>query len=97
MKTSLSVVALALFATLAGCSSSGGTMDSDGATGTVRQHVINGKPSDASQDSVILLVHYDPSSGHVTGGGWINSPPGAYAPNPLLAGKASFGFVSDQM
>lgn len=65
MKTSLSVVALALVATLAGCSSSGGTIDSDGATGTVRQHVINGKPSDASQDSVILLVHYDPSSGQV--------------------------------
>jgi MYXO-CTERM domain-containing protein len=61
MKSSLSV-ALAALATLVGCSSSGGTMDSDGATGTVRQHVINGKPSDASQDSVILLVHYDPSN-----------------------------------
>jgi len=30
----------------------------------------------------------------VTGGGWVNSPPGAYTPNPLLTGKASFGFVS---
>ncbi|HZM90389.1 MAG TPA: 6-bladed beta-propeller [Blastocatellia bacterium] len=30
----------------------------------------------------------------VTGGGWINSPAGAYAPNPLLTGKATFGFVS---
>jgi len=30
----------------------------------------------------------------VTGGGWINSPAGAYSPNLLLAGKASFGFVS---
>jgi hypothetical protein len=62
---SLSVVTLALLATLAGCSSSplgGGTTDDEGAMGTVRQQVINGKPSDASQDSVILLVHYDPAS-----------------------------------
>jgi hypothetical protein len=39
-------------------------------------------------------VVYDPSAGFVTGGGWINSPAGAYAANPLLTGKASFGFVS---
>jgi MYXO-CTERM domain-containing protein len=65
MKSSLSFLSLALFATLAGCSSplGGGTTDSDGETSTVRQQVINGKPSDASQDSVILLVHYDPGSG----------------------------------
>src|SRR5690349_19009299 len=62
MKSTLSLVALALVATLAGCSSSGGTNESDELTGTVRQHVINGKPSDNSQDSVILLVHYDPGS-----------------------------------
>ena len=30
----------------------------------------------------------------MTGGGWISSPAGAYTPNPELAGKASFGFVS---
>ena len=30
----------------------------------------------------------------MTGGGWINSPVGAYAANPTLTGKASFGFVS---
>ena len=30
----------------------------------------------------------------MTGGGWIDSPAGAYAPNPSLAGKAKFGFVS---
>jgi len=39
-------------------------------------------------------VVYDPSAGFVTGGGWINSPRGAYTPNPLLAGKATFGFVA---
>lgn len=32
--------------------------------------------------------------GVVTGGGWINSPAGAYTPDDTLAGKATFGFVS---
>jgi hypothetical protein len=41
-----------------------------------------------------LVVVYDPDAGSVTGGGWINSPPGAYVPNPSLTGKANFGFVS---
>jgi len=41
-----------------------------------------------------LVVIYDPSAGWVTGGGWINSPAGAYAANPSLTGKANFGFVS---
>ena len=40
------------------------------------------------------IVVYDPSSGFVTGGGWINSPEGAYTPDPNLTGKANFGFVS---
>jgi len=41
-----------------------------------------------------MVVVYDPRAGFVTGGGWINSPPGAYAGNPALSGKANFGFVS---
>jgi hypothetical protein len=40
------------------------------------------------------VVIYDPNSGFVTGGGWINSPAGAYVPNLSLAGRANFGFVS---
>ena len=44
--------------------------------------------------SCVLAVWYDPSAGFVTGGGWINSPAGAYTVDPLLAGRASFGFVS---
>ena len=40
------------------------------------------------------VVVYDPSAGFVTGGGWINSLAGAYGPDPSLAGKATFGFVS---
>jgi len=41
-----------------------------------------------------LLVVYDPNGGFVTGGGWINSPAGAYFLDPYLTGKAHFGFVS---
>ena len=40
------------------------------------------------------VVVYDPNGGFVTGGGWIDSPAGAYLADPNLAGKASFGFVS---
>ncbi|HET6967076.1 MAG TPA: PKD domain-containing protein, partial [Ornithinibacter sp.] len=40
------------------------------------------------------LVVYDPDGGFVTGGGWIDSPAGAYAADPSLTGRASFGFVS---
>jgi hypothetical protein len=40
------------------------------------------------------VIVYDPNGGFVTGGGWINSPPGAYRPNVALQGKANFGFVS---
>jgi uncharacterized delta-60 repeat protein len=40
------------------------------------------------------VVIYDPSAGFVTGGGWVNSPAGAYVPNPSVTGKANFGFVS---
>jgi hypothetical protein len=40
------------------------------------------------------VVVYDPAAGFVTGGGWINSPPGAYVQDPSLSGKATFGFES---
>ena len=40
------------------------------------------------------LAVYDPNGGFVTGGGWINSPAGAYRANTGLTGKANFGFNS---
>lgn len=51
---------------------------------------------DGGQGSAVFefVVVYDPNGGFVTGGGWINSPPGAYPANPKLTGKAIFGFVS---
>lgn len=53
-------------------------MDDDGGTGSASTQV----------------VAYDPSAGFVTGGGWIDSPAGAYKADLSLAGKANFGFVS---
>jgi len=38
------------------------------------------------------VVIYDPDGGFVTGGGWIQSPPGAYLPDPTASGRANFGF-----
>lgn len=49
---------------------------------------------DSGESVFHYVVVYDPSAGFVTGGGWINSPQGAYTPDPLLTGKANFGFVS---
>ena len=39
-----------------------------------------------------MVVVYDPSAGFVTGGGWIDSPTGAYPAVPALTGN--FGFAS---
>jgi hypothetical protein len=41
-----------------------------------------------------FVVIYDSEGGFVTGGGWIDSPAGAYIADPSLTGKANFGFVS---
>ena len=40
------------------------------------------------------VVVYDPDGGFVTGGGWIDSPEGAYVADSSLTGTANFGFVS---
>jgi len=49
-----------------------------------------------NSDSAVyqFVVVYNPDGGFVTGGGWINSPAGAYLPNPAASGKANFGFVA---
>lgn len=58
--------------------------DDDGGTGSL---------SSAGSVTAFVVV-YDPNGGFVTGGGWISSPAGAYAADPALSGKASFGFVA---
>jgi len=59
----------------------------------VRAHSEDAAGNWSSEDAILLAV-YDPSGGFVTGGGWINSPAGAYAADRTLAGKATFGFVA---
>jgi hypothetical protein len=41
-----------------------------------------------------FVVVFDASAGSSSGGGWINSPAGAYTAKPTASGKATFGFVS---
>jgi hypothetical protein len=47
-------------------------------------------------DNAIVVV-YDPNGGYVTGGGWIDSQPGALKSLPNATGKAIFGFVSKHL
>ena len=47
----------------------------------------------AASDAAYVAV-YDPNSSFITAGGWIISPAGALVAQPLLSGKANFGFVA---
>ncbi len=49
---------------------------------------------DTQDDVEALVVVYDPTAGYTIGGGWVDSPAGAYRANPSLTGKISFGFTS---
>ncbi len=55
---------------------------------------VTDKDGGADYSEFQYVVVYDPNGGFVTGGGWINSPAGAYTPDPTLSGKANFGFVA---
>ena len=59
---------------------------------TIRVTVTD--PAGASAADSVMVVVYDPSSGFVTGGGWVDAAPGSYAADPSLGGKATFGFVA---
>jgi hypothetical protein len=52
------------------------------------------KTSMTDANAPLFVPFYDPAGGFVTGGGWFNSPAGAYRADPTLTGKANFGFVS---
>jgi hypothetical protein len=41
-----------------------------------------------------FVVVFDPTAGHVTGGGWLDVPAGAYQADPSVEGRATFGFVA---
>ena len=49
---------------------------------------------DSGESVFQYVVVYNPEGGFVTGGGWIDSPEGAYAADPTLTGIARFGFIS---
>jgi hypothetical protein len=55
--------------------------------------VAVGDGTDTDTATVQIIV-YDPTAGFVIGGGWIDSPAGAYVAEPARSGQASFGFVS---
>jgi hypothetical protein len=61
---------------------------------TVTDNCGNTATADTVSGLPAMIVIYDPNGGFVTGGGWLNSPAGAYTAQPTLTGKASFGFVS---
>ncbi|MCL1600774.1 MAG: hypothetical protein M3112_04465 [Actinomycetia bacterium] len=46
------------------------------------------------RDEYRYAIVYDPDGVFVTGGGWIDSPEHAYRGDPMMTGKATFGFVS---
>jgi len=61
---------------------------------TVSVKVTDNYAASAEATAQSYVVVYNPDAGFVTGGGWITSPTGAYAKDPALTGKATFGFVS---
>jgi hypothetical protein len=79
-------------------SSASGTAQAQHAYSTPGVYVVTAEITDNNVGVHSLeyryVVVYDPSGGFVTGGGWIDSPSGAYYPEPELTGKANFGFVS---
>ena len=61
---------------------------------TVKLSVADNDGGESDESVYQYVVVYDPSAGFVTGGGWFNSPAGAYTDDPSLTGKANFGFVA---
>lgn len=57
-------------------------------------YLEDGSSNNHTLTATTYAVVYDPEEGFVTGGGWIESPPGAYALDQNIVGKANFGFVS---
>jgi PKD repeat protein len=89
-----------------GSTSAGTVTEADGAGSVAGSHTYTAAgvytlrlmvtDDDGGSDESMFqyVVVYDPEAGFVTGGGWIASPERAYAPDPGLTGRASFGFVS---
>jgi cysteine-rich repeat protein len=89
-----------------GATSTGVVTETDGSGAVVGSHVYNeagiytievtvtDDDGGVGESVFQYVVVYDPAGGFVTGGGWIDSPAGAYPADPALVGKANFGFVA---
>jgi hypothetical protein len=55
-------------------------------------YAVTAEVGSGCASTVAYFSVYDPNAGFVTGGGWINSPAGAYTNDVTLVGKANFGF-----
>jgi endonuclease/exonuclease/phosphatase family metal-dependent hydrolase len=55
-------------------------------------HVMVTDASGLTASDQTYVAVFDRNNGFVTGGGWIDSPAGAYTFDPLLTGKAEFSF-----
>jgi hypothetical protein len=73
---------------------SGSTYTAGNVPGIYDVQLIVNDTKENSQPATTMVVVYDPSGGFVTGGGWIDSPAGAYKDDESLSGKANFGFVA---
>ncbi|MBI5962560.1 MAG: ExeM/NucH family extracellular endonuclease [Chloroflexi bacterium] len=89
-----------------GAASTGTITESNG-TGTINNSHVYTVPGvytvtvtvddgygNTAQAAYEFIVVYDPNGGFVTGGGWINSPAGAYIADPSAVGQGKFGFVA---
>ncbi|MBI2595273.1 hypothetical protein HYW46_00885 [Candidatus Daviesbacteria bacterium] len=74
--------------------SSCGASHSFGSAGVYTINTTLTDSQGAADAKSVMVVVYDPSAGFVTGGGWLNSPAGAYTADLGLAGVANFGFVA---
>jgi hypothetical protein len=61
---------------------------------TITFYLIDKDGGSDSRVAEQYIVIYDPNGSFVTGGGWIDSPAGAYKLDLSLSGNATFGFVS---
>lgn len=53
---------------------------------------VTDKDGGVGSSTFQYVIVYDPNGGFVTGGGWIDSPAGAYAADPARTGRANVGF-----
>jgi PKD repeat protein len=89
-----------------GTSSSAAVIEANGSGSAIGSHAyakagvftltltVTDKDGATARSTFEFVVVFDVIPGFVTGGGWINSPPGAYTADPRVVGKATFGFVS---